>query len=96
MRPKTNTDVKTALKTPENFESYGRTLNKQHNFYVDSVINENFSFHVFASFAVINMIKEHIPPSRRNYLLDGTFQVAPSDLFSQLLILSIEYQNDVS
>lgn len=83
------------FKKPEIIEQYGQTLNKQHSFYVNSVVHENYAFHVFASFATIEIIKKHITPENRNYLLDGTFKIIPRG-FSQLLIISLEYKNDVS
>lgn len=83
---------------PEIMEEYGYTMNKRERFYVGSVIRTVFAFHVFASFSTIKFIKKHIAPEKRNYLLDGTFKIvpSPSKLFSQLLLISIEYKNDVS
>lgn len=75
-------------------EQYGSTLNKQHPFYVDSVIKKHFAFHVFVSFAIIDLIKKFIKPGQRNYLVDATFKIAPRQ-FKQLLILSIEYKKQV-
>lgn len=97
-RPETHTDVQTMFKKPKIMEEYGYTMNKSERFYVGSVIRTIFAFHVFASFSTINFIKKHISPVNRNYLLDGTFKIVPkpSKLFSQLLIISIEYKNDVS
>lgn len=94
-RPKTDSEIRTTLKSAEIFEEYGKTLNKQHDFYVDSVVTEDYAFHVFASFAVINMIKEHIPPEQRTYLIDATFKIVPKSRNNQLLIVSIEYKNEV-
>lgn len=76
------------------FDQYGRTLNKQYPFYVDSVIKKHFAFHVFASFAIISIIKKFIKPGDRNYLVDGTFKIAPRQ-FKQLLIISIEFKQIV-
>lgn len=92
-RPVTDEEIRTTLKRAEVFDEYGRTLNKEHHFYIDSVITEDFAFHVFASFTIINMTKEHIPPEKRNYLIDATFKIVPSKCM-QLLIISIEYKNE--
>lgn len=81
---------------PEIMDEYGFTMNKRERFYVGSVVQALFAFHIWASFATIKFIKKHITPNERNYLLDGTFKIVPSKLFSQLLIISIEYKNDVS
>lgn len=93
-RPKSDEAVKIVLKKPEIFEEYGSTLNKEHPFYVDSVVEDSYAFHVFASFAVINLIKKNIEPAQRRYLMDGTFKIVPRQ-FSQLLIISIEYKQMV-
>lgn len=93
-RPNTHEGVRTKLNEPEVINSYGLTLNKQHPFYINSVVEPNYAFHLFASYATINMIKEHIPTEKRNYLMDGTFKVVPKT-FSQLFIIAIEYKNDV-
>lgn len=93
-RPKTDEEVQATLSDPKIFEEYGKSLNKQHHFYVGSDITEKYAFHVFASFDVVNLIEKHIPPAQRNYLMDGTFKIVPS-MFQQLLIISIEYGNNV-
>lgn len=93
-RPKTDEEIRDKLNDPQIFEEYGKTLNNQHQFYVGSDINEDFAFHVFASYDTVNLIEKHIVPEQRNYLMDGTFKIVPSK-FQQLLIISIEYKNDV-
>lgn len=78
-------------------ESFGRTLDKRHKLYFGSVVKALFAFHVFVSFAAIDFIKTHISKEqqqKRRYLIDGTFKVVPRK-FNQLLIIAIEYQNDV-
>lgn len=97
-RPATHEKVREKFNEPEIVERFGRTMNMFEKFYAGSIVETLFAFHVWASFATINIIKSHITPDKRNYLLDGTFKVIPSTskLFSQLLIISIEYKNDVS
>lgn len=97
-RPKTHANVQAMFENPEIMDEYGQTMNKHSRFYAGSVVKSLFAFHIWASFATINFIKNHITPDKRNYLLDGTFKIIPSTpkLFSQLLIISIEYKNDVS
>lgn len=96
-RPQTGEEIQEKLRTPEVFEEYGKTLNKQHPLYVDSVIEDGYSFHVFASFATIELIQQHVPPGERKYLMDGTFKIIPRQFTrsGQLLIIAIEYKNDV-
>lgn len=93
-RPKTNKGIQNTLNNEQIYADYGRTMNKYDAFYTGSVVKAEHSFHVFASQTTIRTIKEHIPPNRRFYLMDGTFKIVPR-LCSQLLIISIEYKNDV-
>lgn len=83
------------MKLPNIYEEFGKTENKQHKFYVGSQIKRHFSFHVFASYSTINMIKEKIAPGDRKYLIDGTFRIVPRNL-AQLLIISVQYGTNVS
>lgn len=71
---------------PDIMNEYGLSMNKQERFYAGSVVRALFAFHIFASFSTINFIKKY------NFKIVPT----PSKLFSQLLIISIEYKNDVS
>lgn len=93
--PHSNEDIVKELKTPHVFEKFGKTLDNQRNLYVDSVVSESYSFHVFASLAVLDTIRKYIPAGQRFYSMDGTFNVIPR-LVNQLLIISIEYKNIVS
>lgn len=63
--------------------------------YIGTVVKSKYAFTVFASKFVIDFIEKNIEPSSRKYLMDATFDSLPKD-FYQLLIISIEYQNDVS
>lgn len=58
--------------------------------------SRGFAFCVFASDNIINLINEHISIAERNYLMDATFKVCPVGPFAQLLIIYLEYCNDVS
>lgn len=76
-------------------EEYGYNLEHDSRFYIDTVVNPNYAFTVFASQFVIEFIQENIKPECRYYLMDATFDGLPPGYY-QLLIISIEYQNDVS
>lgn len=93
--PENNEEIRKAMMDPKIAEEYGYSMDKEHRFYMGSVVKKLFAFHVFASLAVINMIKEKIVPNERKYLIDATFKIVPR-LFSQLLIISIQYKDNVS
>lgn len=76
-------------------EKYGYNLESDSKFYIDTVVTSHYSFTVFASKFVIDFIEKNIEPASRKFLMDATFDSLPKD-FYQLLIFSIEYQNDVS
>lgn len=94
-RPKTDKELQKAFRNPQIFKEYGKTLNEKFDFYMGSKVNKNYSFHVFASLTTIDLIKKHIGIGERNYLMDATFKIVPAK-HQQLLIISIEYKNDVS
>lgn len=94
IKPKTSKGMAAELKKSDAREKFGQTLDKQRQFYIDSVVRSTFSFHLFASLAVISFIKDHIKIGERFYSMDGTFQVVPKGL-SQLLIISIQFKSKV-
>lgn len=88
-------ELQAIFENPLVFEKYGMNLDQTAPLYFDTVISEQFSFCVFQSNIVIEFVKENIEPALRHYLIDGTFDCVPCG-FYQLLIISIEYRNDVS
>lgn len=44
----------------------------------------------------MSLIDQNISPEERHYLMDATLDVVPDGNFYQLLIIHIEYKNDVS
>lgn len=74
---------------------YGYTLDGDSRFYIDTIVTQEYSFIIFCSQYVVNFIKDNIPVGSRHYMMDGTFGSIPK-AFYQLLIIAIEYQNDVS
>lgn len=55
---------------------------------------EAYSFCVFASDDIINIIKAKIP-AERNFFLDGTFKICPNGIFKQLLVISVDISSQV-
>lgn len=87
--------IKKSLDSPEICQNFRLTLEKSHVLYVGSVITDTYSFVVFASYKIIELIRRFIPSEERKYLIDGTFKIVPH-VFYQLMVISIEYKNDVS
>lgn len=83
------------FQNPEIMNKYGSNLDMTENLYIATVVNEDYGFCLFASYATINMVKLNIEAQHRHYLIDGTFSCSPK-IFYQLLIISVEYKNDVS
>lgn len=80
---------------PEIMAKYGYTLDGGAKFYMDTIVESEYQFAVFCSYFVKRFIEENIEIGSRKYLIDGTFDNLPVGYY-QLMIVSIEYQNDVS
>lgn len=88
-------ELRAEIKKPEIMKKYSSTYDGDGAFYVDTVISPDYDFTIFASPFVIDFVEKNIAPESRSYLMDGTFDSLPKG-FYQLLIISIEHQNDVS
>lgn len=93
-RPKTHDETREILQDPKISSEFGQTADKYDKFYIDSVVKEEHAFHLFASTSVVDLITKNMVDQPRHYLIDGTFKVMPRT-FAQLLVISIEYKNDV-
>lgn len=98
--PKNPINGPQVLKTfenPMNKNKFGMNLRKTDNFYVDTIETDHGEwFSLFASYPLIRLIESYIPPEDRRYLIDGTFKVRPLGNFYQLVVIYIEFKNDVS
>lgn len=93
--PKTPAEIRNAFKDPLTIVEFGYNLRDTHPFYINTVeINSSSAFTLFASHQVISIIEQNIQD--RNFLMDGTFAVTPMGDYYQLLVIYIEYCNDVS
>lgn len=80
-----------------NKENFAMNLRKTDSFYVDTIQTDYGEwFSVFASYPLFKLIERYIAPEERRYLIDGTFKVRPLGDFYQLLVIYIEFKNDVS
>lgn len=76
-------------------KEYGHTLDGDSKFYLGTEITEDYKFTIFYSEFVMNFIKENISIGSRRYMMDATFDSLP-DGYYQLLIIAVEYRNNVS
>lgn len=92
--PSSLDELKKAFMDDSIVEAYGTV---QGDIFYDGTVEENgFAFCVFSIKHVVRQIGEHIPPHRRNILVDGTFQIVPRKLpFSQVLIINVQYFSQV-
>lgn len=67
IKPTNWQEIRECFQNEEIFSRFGHTLNKENKFYVDTVVNENSSFCLFASYATMNLIEKYIPPRQRNF-----------------------------
>lgn len=93
--PRSLKKIRDVLNSKAILSKYGNTLDKKRKFYAGTVVAEAYTFTVFVSFKTVDMIERYIKPVKRRYLMDGTFKIRPK-LFYQLLIITIEYKNDVN
>lgn len=99
---KTPDSIARAFENAETLNDFGLNMRKTERFYIDTIIESgkrgepDVSFTLFASLQMIDLIKKHIPPQNRRYMMDATFDITPLGSYYQLLVIYIEYSNDVS
>lgn len=96
-KPTTPSQIKECYENRVTKLDFGLNLAKTEPFYIDTIESDvNSAFTLFASYHVMGLIEKHIPPKDRRYLIDGTFDACPIGCYYQLLIIVIEFKNDVS
>lgn len=93
--PEDHNELRQLFTNPEIIEKFGFSLDQTSKFYVETIVKDRYSFCIFQSTQIINFVQKYIEPKDRNYLIDGTFSCVPRG-FYQLLVICVEYQNDVS
>lgn len=76
--------------------NFAYNLSNTDKLYIDTITTNTYCFTLFASMENIKLVDANIPPNMRNYSMDATFKIVPKSEFKQLLIIYIEYKNDVS
>lgn len=95
--PKCPQHIIEAFSDTKIFDKFAFNLRRTHQFYIGTVeYDAKHFFSVFASHQIMDMIEKNIPQNERNYLIDGTLKVTPIGGFYQLMVIHIEYKNDVS
>lgn len=76
--PLTCDEIVDAFKDKNIMDAIGRSQHVAKDVFYDGVVQtEHYSFCVFSSKYMIQMIENHIEVDRRHYLLDATFKVVP-------------------
>lgn len=91
--PSSIAELHREFKKPEIIEKYGNTYESNEKFYINTILSPTYDYTLFASPFVMKFIEENI--NDRRYLMDGTVDSLPKGYY-QLLIVSIEYQHNVS
>lgn len=93
--PKECEEIKKSFEDHNILRKYGQTMDGRSKFYVNTIVSADYSFCVFKSQAVADLINNKIDKNQRRYLLDGTFKTAAKP-FTQCLTVSVEYKQEVS
>lgn len=93
--PNTCEEVINLFRSEAVMAKYDFNLRGSQRFYIGGEAMEGHDFILFASMDAIKLVQDHIAPSQRNYLMDGTFKIVPRGEFRQLLIIHIEWKSDV-
>jgi hypothetical protein len=95
--PKTSNSIKIAFEDPQIMMNFGKTKHEDPRDFFKTVFDTpQFSYCIFASNAVIDLMEKTIPVSERSFLMDATFKICPLGQFNQLLIIAVEYANRVN
>lgn len=90
-------EVIEVYKNEEVIENYSKTKhqNKEFLFFKDAYDCGEFSYCFFLSDHVIENIKKNIPQDQRRYMMDATFKICPMGTFYQLLVIYVDYCQQV-
>lgn len=92
-------EIKQAFSNPDILQAFGYAFGSEgtKEIFFDAAIQENdFSYCIFSSKKMIELINTRIQPKKRHILLDATFKTCPLGPFTQLLIIYIRVDHQVS
>lgn len=90
--PRTIDDVLTAFERPDIFDAYAYSKHTDGREKFLDYIHKgpDFNYMIFSSKRIMALINEHIEPSQRKYLIDGTFYISPYGSFKQVLMIHLQ------
>lgn len=79
------------------WESYGlsQDIDDPKPFFTACISEADFLFCIFSSQKSLKLVKENVSESERKWLMDATFKIVPNGCFKQLLVIYIEYFDEV-
>lgn len=95
--PKSALDVVEAFNIENVWTQYGvsKDCDNPEHFYTASISDKDYSYFIFSSQKSIHLIRENISPTNRKFLIDATFKPVPRGCLNQLLIIYVEYFDEV-
>lgn len=97
--PQTAAELQIAFENAATFERFGRSWvspgETASDFFRGVHVGTEFSYVVFASQKIIELIEKNIVVDRRKYMMDATFKICPYGEFTQFLVIHIEYIESV-
>lgn len=88
-------EIQLEFMKPEVMAQYGFTLDGNARFYIETINEPEYQFTIFCSDFTKKFIQNNISVGLRKYLIDATFGKLPLGYY-QLLIIAVNYKNDVS
>lgn len=84
-------EIREAMKRSEIFDTYCRTFHTDvRDLFLDHLYDgKDFSYCIFSSKKIMQLIEEKIDVKDRHYFIDGTFKVVPYGCFTQLLVIHV-------
>lgn len=94
--PVTAEKIENAFQTESIMNGLGRSLyGLKRPLFNKIQIEKNYANCIFSSKASIDLLKKYIEPSKRFFIMDGTFRITPQAIFNQVLILYVRFGQKV-
>lgn len=93
--PNSVREIEDAFRDPEILKTFGYAHGSDDKFFDAAIETNDFSYCVFSSKKIINLINTRRAPNKRHILLDATFKTVPFGPFKQLLIFYVRIDHQV-